>query len=124
MPTQEVTLAIIRIGVAMQFATTLLLVLLFSLLRSQAHRRAYFVYWAWGWALLGLGLVALVVQFFFINGPFNIEGDFRDAELLLSSVYQFCKLGFLAALLTGTLDYTHGINTRRIFRVGMAVALL
>ncbi len=124
MPTQEVTLAIIRIGVAMQFATTLLLVLLFSLLRSQAHRRAYFVYWAWGWALLGLALAALVVQFFFINGPFSIDGDFRDAELLLSGVYQFCKLGFLAALLTGTLDYTHGIHTRRVFRVGMTVALI
>lgn len=123
MPTQEVTIAIIRIGVAVQFATTVLLVLLFSLLRSQAHRRAYFVYWGWGWGLLALGLSALFVQFFFLDGPFSLAGGGGTFELALTGAYQFCKLGFLAALLTGTLDYTHGIRTQRMLRTGLAVAL-
>lgn len=124
MPAGDVTIAIVRIGVAMQFVTTLLLVLLFLLLRSQAQRRGYFVYWGWGWGLLALGLAALFVQFFFIGGPFNFSGNFKEAEHALSGIYQFCKLGFLAALLAGTLDFTHGARTRRILRVGLAVALI
>lgn len=123
MPTQEVTLAIVRIGVAAQFAMTLLLALLFLLLKSQAHRRAYFVYWGWGWGLLSLGLAALFVQFFFVNGPFSIATDYAGVEVALSGTYQFCKLGFLAAVLAGTLDYAHGTKTRYVFRVGLVVAL-
>lgn len=124
MPAQEVTLAIIRIGVAMQFAATVLLVLLFLLLRSQAQRRDYFVYWGWGWGLLALGLAALFVQFFFLNGPLRISGGYGSVERLLSGVYQFCKLGFLVAVLAGTLEYTHGIRTPRVFRVGLAAAFV
>ncbi len=123
MPTQEVTLAVVRIGVAMQFATTLLLVLLFALLRSQAHRRAYFVYWGVGWGLLGLGLSALFVQFFFLDGPFSLADGGGTFELALSGVYQFCKLSFLAALLAGTLDYAQGIRPHRVFRVGLVIAI-
>lgn len=124
MPAQEVTLAVVRIGVAMQFAATLLLVLLFTLLRSQAQRRAYFVCWGRGWALLALGLAALFVQFFFFNGPFQDADDYRPVERALGGVYQFSKLGFLVAVLAGTLDYTRGIRTRRFFRVGLVGALL
>lgn len=124
MPAQDVALTIVRIGLATQFATTLLLVLLFSLLRSQARRRGYFSYWAWGWAMLSLGLAALFVRFFYLGGPVAVEGQEGRAEQILNGVYQLGKLGFIAGVIAGTLDYTRGIRGRLIFRAGLVVALL
>lgn len=124
MPTQEVALTIVRIGLATQFAATILLVFLFLLLRRQARRRDYFVYWGWGWGLLALGLTALFVQFFFFSGPFsNSLGDGR-ADRLLNGLYQFLKLGFLASMLAGTLVYARGIRGHWLFRAGLGVGLV
>lgn len=124
MPTQEVALTIVRIGLATQFAATILLVFLFLLLRRQARRRDYFVYWGWGWGLLALGLTALFVQFFFFSGPFsNSLGDGR-ADRLLNGLYQFLKLGFLASMLAGTLVYARGIRGHWLFRAGLGMGLV
>lgn len=124
MPAQEVALTIVQIGLATQFVTTLLLFLLFTLLRSQARRRRYFVFWSLGWALLALGLAALFVRFFFLGGPFGAGIEEGTVDRAINGLYQFGKIGFLAGVLAGTLSYARGMRPQWIFRTGIAVAAL
>lgn len=124
MPTQDVALTVVRIGLATQFATTLLLVLLFGLLRRQARRRRYFYYWFAGWGFLAVGLTALLVRFFFISGPIGEQPADNLVERVFTGLYQFGKVGFLAGVLVGTLDYTRGIRSGLAFRAALGLALI
>lgn len=124
MPSQEVGLAIARVGLASQFATTVLLMMLFLLLRQQSRRHTYFLYWTWAWVMLAFGLLALFVQFYYLNLTWRgvLEGE--SGTRLANSLYQFGKIAFLVFILAGVLNYARGTRSGSVVFWGLSVALL
>lgn len=124
MPAHDVGLAIARIGLASQFAATLLLVLLFLLLRHQSRRHSYFAYWTWAWSLLAFALGALFVRFFLLGLSPGGQSEGSLAVRLCDGAYQFGKVGYLSLLLAGVMNYARGGRPVAIIAAGACLALV
>lgn len=124
MPTAEVALVISRIGLACQFAVTVLLVVLFALLRQNAQRRRYFLAWSYAWVALGLGLGGLFLRFFVFDLSPALDSLPGSPQRLFDAVYQFGKLAYLALLLEGLLNYAWGWRGRWLRAVGLGAAVV
>jgi diguanylate cyclase (GGDEF)-like protein len=98
----------VNFGLLSQLAATILLVVLFVLLRRHAARRPYFHAWSSAWIVLAVGLAAVTLRYNFLPA---LLGQGTDADWwvkLCYFVYQFGKLAFLVLLLHGTLLFLRG----------------
>lgn len=101
---------IMNFGLFSQFAATVLLVVLFLLLRRHARRRPYFRAWSSAWIVLAIGLASVTLRYNFLPALLG-QGTGADWWVKLCYfVYQFGKLAFLVLLLHGTLLYLMGVT--------------
>ena len=99
----------LNLGLISQLAATILLVVLFLLLRRQVVRRPYFRAWSSAWIVLAVGLAAVTLRYNVLPG---LLGEGSGADWWVKScyfIYQFGKLAFLVLLLHGTLLYLKGV---------------
>ena len=92
------------IGVAAQLGGSLLLAVLFVLLRRYAVGRQYFAAWGGAWIAVSIAILALVVRFFGI--PESPDGSREVLALLV--VYQFSKLAYVLLMAVGATLYVRG----------------
>ena len=100
----------LNLGLISQLAATILLVVLFLLLRRHATRRPYFRAWSSAWIVLAVGLAAATLRY---NVLPALLGQGSGADWWVKScyfIYQFGKLAFLVLLLHGTLLYLKGAS--------------
>lgn len=99
----------LNFGLLSQLAATVLLVVLFLLLRRHAARRPYFRAWCSAWIVVAIGLAAVTLRYNVLP-TFLGQGDGTDWWVKSCYfVYQFGKLAFLVLLLQGTLLYLRGM---------------
>jgi diguanylate cyclase (GGDEF)-like protein len=105
----DLTAVVSFIGVVVQLAGELLLVVLFVLLRRYVLRRGYFAAWTLAWACGAAAIMALCVRYIimpsFVAAPID-EGTL--ATRLLYLVYQIGKLSSFALFIAGTAMYVTG----------------
>ena len=115
------------IGVGVQAAGSLLLLLLFALLQRRAGRE-FFAQWATALGLTVLGAGVVLARHLFL-GPAG-AWPAPDTHALVQALYalhQFCKLGALVLFLSGAAQYaqvTLPSNPRRLLLGAAAVAAL
>lgn len=114
------------IGLVLQAAGALLLVVLFMLMRIHAGRRPFLRAWGTAWVMLVIALFVLVVMF--ILDPAIITrgyGEFSMANRFGFLGYMLFKLAFMQQLLVGTVGYArHHPSKRQLRASGIAVAIL
>jgi diguanylate cyclase (GGDEF)-like protein len=88
---------------AQMVGVLIIAILLWPILR--VIRERYLVYWAWGWALMALGLVAVFVSLLpTVGWPFAAA---------LRAIYCLCGYGFGFLLWAGSRQYAYGRAVRR-----------
>ena len=92
------------IGVAAQLGGSLLLAVLFVLLRRYAVGRQYFIAWGGAWIAVSVAILALVVRFFGLSG----HPDGSREVLGLLAIYQFSKLAYVLLMAVGATLYVRG----------------
>ena len=119
----DLTAVVSFIGVVVQLAGELLLVLLFVLLRRYVLRRGYFAAWTLAWACGASAILALCVRYIimpsFVASPVD-EGALATRALYL--VYQVGKLSSFALFITGTAMYVTGsrlVGSRNLVVIGV-----
>ena len=127
----DLTAVVSFIGVVVQLAGELLLVLLFVLLRRYVLRRGYFAAWTLAWACGAAAIMALCVRYIIM--PSVVATPIDEGALstrLLYLVYQVGKLSSFALFIAGTAMYVTGsrlVGSRKlvaIASVGYAVLSL
>ena len=117
MTPEQVAQQIGFLGVCVQFASAVLLSVLFFLLRRHAVRRAYFSMWARAWLALTVAMAAVVLMTspaFADNLP--TDGAKRFA---FRFAYQYGKLLYCALLIAGTRVYAYGSQSRSLYMWGV-----
>ncbi len=101
------------IGLASQFAASVLLVGLYALLGREVRRRSYFRQWGRAWLVLALTLGLLVLRFELL--PILSGAPLRAPTLQkgMLVIYQAGKLLWCALLVSGTVRYVHRIRHGR-----------
>ena len=127
----DLTAVVSFIGVVVQLAGELLLVLLFVLLRRYVLRRGYFAAWTLAWACGAAAILALCVRYTIM--PSIVATPIDEGALstrLLYLVYQVGKLSSFALFIAGTAMYVTGsrlVGSRKLVAmasVGYAVLSL
>ena len=118
----DLTAVVSFIGVVVQLAGELLLVLLFVLLRRYVLRRGYFAAWTLGWACGATAILALCVRYFimpsFAATPVDDDAITTRALYL---IYQVGKLSSFALFIAGTTMYVTGsrlLGSRNLAAIG------
>ena len=117
MTPEQVAQQIGFLGVCVQFASAVLLSVLFFLLRRHALRRAYFAMWARAWLALTVAMAAVVLM----TSPMladNLPADGAN-RLALRFAYQYSKLLYCALLIAGTRVYAYGSQSRSLYTWGI-----
>ncbi len=112
------------IGLASQFAASVLLVTLYTLLGGEARRRTYFRHWGRAWIVLMITLGLLVLHFELLPA---LQGGVRLGPVLRREVfvvYQVGKLTWCTLLLLGTAQYAHRLRTARVLALGVGVVIV
>ncbi|HEX9108730.1 MAG TPA: GGDEF domain-containing protein [Longimicrobiales bacterium] len=112
------------IGLASQFAASVLLVTLYALLGGEARRRTYFRHWGRAWIVLMITLGLLVLHFELLpalDGGLGLGHIMRQGVFV---IYQVGKLTWCMLLLVGTAQYARRLRTSRLLPVGVAVAVV
>ncbi len=104
-------------GLGSQLVATILLVVLFVLLRRHAGRRPYFQAWSNAWMAFAAALAALVLRFNVLPDVFASATGSAGWVRVCYFLYQFGKLAFLLLLLRGTLLYLRGITRQPLVLV-------
>jgi diguanylate cyclase (GGDEF)-like protein len=104
----DLTAVISFIGVVVQLGGELLLVVLFALLRGYVLRRSYFAAWTGAWVLGSVAIAALVVRYAIMPRVGAVVDDVSLPVQLLYVLYQSCKIGSFALLVSGTAMYATG----------------
>ena len=105
----DLTAVVSFIGVVVQLAGELLLVMLFVLLRRYVLRRGYFAAWTLAWACGAAAILALCVRYIIM--PSFAATPIDDAALatrILYLIYQVGKLSSFALFIAGTAMYVTG----------------
>ncbi len=100
------------IGLASQFAASVLLVGLYALLGREVRRRGYFRQWSLAWLVLAVTLGVLVLRFELLpilGAP--VRSPALQKGMLV--IYQAGKLLWCALLVSGTFRYVHRIRRSR-----------
>ena len=92
------------IGIAAQLGGSLLLAVLFVLLRRYTVGRPYFVAWSGAWIAVSVAILALVIRFFGV--PRSSDGSREVLGLLV--VYQFSKIVYVLLMAAGATLYVRG----------------
>lgn len=101
------------IGLASQFAASVLLVGLYALLGREVHRRGYFRQWGRAWLVLAVTLGVLVLRFELLpilGAP--VRSPAIQQGMLV--IYQAGKLLWCLLLASGTFRYVHRMPRRRL----------
>ena len=123
MSVQALQIITAYLGVASQLGGAVLLVALFLLLRGYARRRPYFRAWTLAWVALAAALALIVVRYtVIVDVGMRPDDDLRLDVRALYFCYQFGKLLFFGALLTGTLSYTAGRRRADVLRPWLVAA--
>ncbi len=104
-------------GLVSQLVATILLVVLFVLLRRHAGRRPYFRAWSNAWIAFAVALAALVLRFNVLPGIFAPATGSGGWVRVCYFLYQFGKFAFLLLLLRGTLLYLRGMTRQSLVLV-------
>lgn len=104
------------IGLLTQTGGAALLAALFVLLVRANPRRPYFRVWARGWLAMVVALVAVLSHYVVVASSPGLAR-------MTSVVYQTGKIGFLACLLGGALNYACGVRPRPYLRAAFPAAL-
>ncbi|MGH7718825.1 MAG: hypothetical protein ACREON_08290, partial [Gemmatimonadaceae bacterium] len=113
------------IGIVVQLIGSVLLAVLFSLLRQSIVRRSYFTLWSYAWLLMVVAIGTLLVRY-------NIVPNFdrrlvTDDSLVVRGLYfgyQYAKLAYYALLVCGTLMYAKGMRPERLLPPALAATAL
>ena len=117
----DLTAVVSFIGVVVQLAGELLLVLLFVLLRRYVLRRGYFAAWTLAWACGAAAILALCVRYIIM--PSVVATPIDEGALstrLLYLVYQVGKLSSFALFIAGTAMYVTGsrlVGSRKLVAI-------
>ncbi|HSJ12967.1 MAG TPA: GGDEF domain-containing protein [Longimicrobiales bacterium] len=112
------------IGVLLQLVGSTLLAALFLLLRPHSRRRRYFRTWSLAWLALALAVGAIAARYLLIAGPPLDAVEVRTPGAVgLDIFHQLARLTFVALLVVGTRQFTHGTEPGRVLRL-LAPALL
>lgn len=105
------------LGVCVQFASAVLLSVLFFLLRRHALRRAYFAMWARAWLALTVAMAAVVLM----TSPALADNLPVDSakRFAFRFAYQYSKLLYCALLIAGTRVYAYGSQSRSLYMWGV-----
>ena len=124
MSAEQVRTLVAYLGVIVQLVGSVLLVVLFFLLRRNMSRKAYFGMWAWAWLFVTL---AILMLFFRYRVMPNLDaGASRDDLLPIQLIYigyQLLKLLYLECLVAGTVMYAAGLRARRYFAITFTSAV-
>jgi len=122
-PEQAQTL-VSYVGLIVQLVGSLLLVVLFFLLRRNMSRKGYFALWSWAWLFITLAILTLVFRYRVMpNLDANASSDDQLPVQLAYMAYQFLKLLYLECLVAGTVMYAIGLRTRRYFAITFTAAI-
>lgn len=117
MSPEQVARQIGFLGVCVQFASAVLLSVLFFLLRRHAIRRAYFSMWARAWLALTVAMAAVVLMTMpILADEMPVDGARRFA---FRFAYQYGKLLYCALLIAGTRVYAYGSQSRSLYLWGV-----
>lgn len=110
-------------GIATQFAASVLLVSLYTLLSRDASRRGYFRQWGRAWMALmgGLAVVALYSQLAPADPGATPLPRFVTGATF--GLYQLGRLLWCALLVAGSAQYAHRVRRPRLIGVGVAIAV-
>jgi len=108
------------IGLASQFAASVLLVILYALLGRERRGRGFFRLWGRAWLVLMLTLGVLVLRYQILPEVHAPLADGPLVHLTIFGVYQLGKLLWCALLLAGTAQYAHRV--RRPWVLALLVA--
>jgi diguanylate cyclase (GGDEF)-like protein len=102
------------IGLLVQLIGSMLLVVLFFLLRRSLSRQTYFTLWAWGWFCIMVAVAALTIRDR-IMPVVNAAPSPVDTPAIRAMyfIYQSAKLSSFACLVAGTGLYAVGMSVRR-----------
>ena len=124
MQTLPSNLVIAGLGPFAELLGVVVVVALFTLLRSQADRRAYFKFWEESWVMLAVALTAAVIyqRLTDVNSVLY-PGTPLMTWFFAASFFTF-KLLALTLLLAGARLFTEGARDKWLSRVAIGVALL
>ncbi len=121
---EQVQTLIAYMGVIVQLVGSVLLVVLFFLLRRNMSRKAYFGMWAWAWLFVTLAILMLFFRYR-VMPNFDAAAS-RDDLLQIQLIYigyQLLKLLYLECLVAGTVMYATGLRARRYFAITFTAAV-
>jgi diguanylate cyclase (GGDEF)-like protein len=124
MSNDQVQTLVAYLGVIVQLVGSVLLVVLFFLLRRNMSRKAYFGMWAWAWLCVTLAILLLVFRYSVMpNNAFTAAHDDVLQVQLIYIGYQLLKLFYIECLVAGTVMYATGLRARRYFAITFAAAI-
>lgn len=107
----DFTAVVAFVGVSVQLAGELLLLILFVLLRRFVLRRAYFTTWTLAWFCGGFAIAAIGVRYAIMPALAREPIDESSAAVrLLYFLYQAGKLSSFAFFVSGTATYVTGMR--------------
>lgn len=113
------------IGIVLQFAASLLLAMMFLLLRPYARRRHYFATWSAAWVVLTIAIASLAVRYL-LDGDmvFSAQDEQTSGTRFIYWLYLFAKCVFVALLVAGANQFAQGTAQRQWLMLALPVVLL